>query len=339
MKTPKLTRTGWLLPLLMSCNTHKDTTPAVNAPKWTKDYLKIPETAVNYTKFSGRVIPAQSVQLSFLVPGRIHRLTVKEGSKVKKGQLLMTLEMSPYKLQLDKARLQVTKLTEDYQRSTQLHNQGHETDVAHKTAEFALQVANTDAAMAAKNLSETNLYAPMDGVISSIHLQPGTVIGAGTPCLSIVSKNLVIEFTIPQSQVHEVRTDMACYFLIPQVHEMELTRIETVAPVPDPSTGCYTGKIPIRYRNNISVGMMAEVGIHGPATAKVFKIPTAAISYNEGAETGIKIVENGTIQFLPVSVRETVGDSAIVTLSEDKPKGQPYINQGQFNLSVGQKVF
>ncbi|MBQ6473060.1 MAG: efflux RND transporter periplasmic adaptor subunit [Victivallales bacterium] len=65
-------------------------------------------------------------------------------------------------------------------------------------AEAALQVANADAEKARVNLSETNLYAPMTGVITSKSADPGAMVSSTTTVVNIMAiKQVKVLLSIP----------------------------------------------------------------------------------------------------------------------------------------------
>lgn len=61
-------------------------------------------TNIQTTKFSGSLKPLTESNLSFKIPGNIDKIYVKIGDKVKKGQLLATLDNSNYILQVKQAQ-------------------------------------------------------------------------------------------------------------------------------------------------------------------------------------------------------------------------------------------
>jgi multidrug efflux pump subunit AcrA (membrane-fusion protein) len=93
----------------------------------------------NYVDFTGRTEAIQSVDIRPRVTGYLVNVPFKEGSEVKKGQLLFEIDPAPYKAQLDQALGQV-KL---YEASLKLAKTTYERDKAIAGAEMrrALGVA------------------------------------------------------------------------------------------------------------------------------------------------------------------------------------------------------
>src|SRR5437879_2540009 len=67
----------------------------------------VPREVTNYVDFTGRTDAVEAVDIRPRVTGYLKRMPFKEGSKVKKGDLLFEIDPRPYKAQLDQAQGQV----------------------------------------------------------------------------------------------------------------------------------------------------------------------------------------------------------------------------------------
>ncbi len=167
---------------------------------------------------SGKIQPEKEVKISSEVSGEIIELPVKEGQRVKKGDLLAKINpdiyQSAYKravaglsnarsnMNQQYARLQ--KAREDYLRSKQLFEKGiiskmdfsqakTNYDVAkamYESAKFQVESALAGVKEAKDNLKRTTIYAPIDGIITRLAVEKGErVVGtkqmAGTEMMRI----------------------------------------------------------------------------------------------------------------------------------------------------------
>ena len=71
-----------------------------------------PESLTDEIKISGRLLPDEEVDLTFETSGKIVEINFKEGSAVKKGQLLAKVNDRQLQAQLERLQAQV-KLAED----------------------------------------------------------------------------------------------------------------------------------------------------------------------------------------------------------------------------------
>jgi HlyD family secretion protein len=157
---------------------------------------------------TGKIDSEFKVTITPEVTGEIVSLPVKEGDKVKKGQLLIKIKADVYIAQQQRAeanlssaksslamnKAQLDKITSDYNRTKGMHDKKLASDSELETAKstYLSAVANYEGAQATvlqmqASLNETNqsLYkttinSPMDGTISQLNVQLGDrVLGSG----------------------------------------------------------------------------------------------------------------------------------------------------------------
>lgn len=139
-------------------------------------------------------VEIRQADLGFKVAGRIEKLLVREGDKVKKGQLLATLETVSYEAEEKKAAADIANLEAvqanaeaNYNRRQVLYQQGaisremletyrKEADTAAAQVEAAKQVA----VVSGEAVKDTRLNAPSDGIITTRAKEDGSVVAAGT---------------------------------------------------------------------------------------------------------------------------------------------------------------
>jgi multidrug efflux system membrane fusion protein len=154
----------------------------------------------NYVDFTGRTDAVDAVDVRPRVTGYLVRLGFKEGSEVKKGEVLFEIDPQPYQAQLDQAQAQV----ELNQASYNLAKVTYERDVplVAKAAVTQQQLdqdkaavdeawARIKAAQAAVevyklNLGFTKVTSPIDGQISRYYLTVGNLVNQDQTLLTTV---------------------------------------------------------------------------------------------------------------------------------------------------------
>jgi HlyD family secretion protein len=157
---------------------------------------------------TGIINPVYMVAITPEVTGEIVELPVKEGQRVKKGQLLIRIKPDSYIAQRDRAKanldsaqatLGIRKIEKDYiegnfKRTQELYRSGVtnqqdlekvQSDLSSSIAQFEAQKAFVQQAEASlkeanESLNKTAIYAPMDGTISKLNVELGErVLGSG----------------------------------------------------------------------------------------------------------------------------------------------------------------
>lgn len=151
-------------------------------------------------EFSGRIEAIDVVELRPRVSGYLSEIHFDEGSSVRSGQLLFSIDDREYvaavnsaKANVARAQSRVTLAQTELERSerllaSQATSQG---EVDQRIGEIQQAQADLDSAQAALasaelNLGFTQIHAPMDGRIGAAMVKPGNLVSPGTSLLSTV---------------------------------------------------------------------------------------------------------------------------------------------------------
>lgn len=162
-----------------------------------------------------------------LVSGRLTKICVKEGARVKKGQPLFVIDQAPYIAAVDAAKAQLSMARATLS-STQLNLEGKEKLYAqqmigdfdmrrarHAKEEATAQVeaAQAELEAARTNLGYTTIYSPVDGVINMINYRVGDLIDPlGEKEITIINKNddLYAYTCFSEEMLSELMHDFEC---------------------------------------------------------------------------------------------------------------------------------
>ncbi len=174
----------------------------------------------NHGMLASGTIEATEAQLGFQVPGRIDFIGGHEGDTVKQGQLLANLDTRETAARLAQARSQVAlvalRLAEarrDLERNKTLLAGGAIGQEAYDKTALSVNVTSnehhqTQSAVHVLEavLSNMNIRASFDGVITVRHREPGEIVGAGAPVLTVMNPDdRWVRIYIPENHIGAVR--------------------------------------------------------------------------------------------------------------------------------------
>src|SRR5690606_32527675 len=150
-------------------------------------------------EFSAEIRARTESRLGFQVPGKILRRQAELGQAVRPGQVLAQLDPKDLSLNLEAGRAglaaaeaNAAQAASDFKRFTELKEQGfisaaelerHGTML--KSAEASLRQARAQAGVQGNQTSYATLTAAVSGVITSIDAEPGQVVSAGMPVVTL----------------------------------------------------------------------------------------------------------------------------------------------------------
>jgi len=153
----------------------------------------VSKTITDWQEYSGRLEAIDQVDIRPQVSGKLIAVHFKDGSLVKKGDLLFTIDPRPFEAELNRAQAQlasteaqVTYTASNLSRIQRLIQSNavsrQELDLAENDARSAtanLQAARAAVQSARLNLEYTRITAPVSGRISRAEVTVGNVVSAG----------------------------------------------------------------------------------------------------------------------------------------------------------------
>lgn len=154
----------------------------------------------------GSLRSENSVMLRPEITGRIAEINFEEGGKVTKGQVLVRLDDSVAKAQLQQAQANLSLASSQYRRAQELSKQGFISQQARDESASQLKVQQAAAALAKAQLEKTAILAPFDGLIGLRNVSVGDYVSPGIDLVPIESIDpLKVDFRIPEQFLGQVQ--------------------------------------------------------------------------------------------------------------------------------------
>jgi RND family efflux transporter MFP subunit len=179
-----------------------------------------------YLEATGNTAPVKTVDLVARVQGFLQSINYQDGTLVKEGTTLFTIEPETYKLKLEQAQAAEAgaqaslKQTEaDYKRQSDLVARQavsqatlDQSTSARDNAQANLQQAQVNTKIAAVNYGYTNVIAPFDGIVSAHLVSVGELVGVASPTqlATIVALDpIYVNFNVNEQDVLRIRAEAA----------------------------------------------------------------------------------------------------------------------------------
>lgn len=285
---------------------------------------------------SGTLIANEEVEIRNEIPGRITAILFKEGTKVRKGDLLLTLYDSDLLAQLKKLQLQrdVAQKTEERQKDlldvSGISKQDYELSLNQ------LLTINADIDLIQSHLSKTRIEAPFDGIIGLKTVSTGAYLAINTRIATIQAVDpLKLEFALPERYRSMIRDNTQVNFTTESSEGIFEGKIYAFEPKIDLQTRSVL--VRAMCSNNdfkLFPGAFAHVEIPLKKIEKAILIPTQAL-IPELKGQKIFITKNGKAEKVDVitGIRNdsaiqitsgiTEGDTVLITGIMQMRQGMP----------------
>ena len=158
--------------------------------------------------FVGRVEAAQTIDMSFQIPGQLSECPVLEGQRIQKGSLVAALDPGDYELALREAKVQVNIARQDYDRKKALLSEKGISESLVDDARALYQLRQVHLAQARENLSDARISAPFDAYVSKRFIDNHVNVASGQAIVRLHDlTTLHIVTSIPEALLATVSTE------------------------------------------------------------------------------------------------------------------------------------
>ena len=344
--------------ILSACSEKKAAPPPPPPAKVTVETVKFITAAYN-DEYPATVTALNQVELRPQVSGFVTGVHFKDGDRVRKGQLLYSIDDQLYAANYQQAVANLQVQQANVNRAQKDADRYHELDkndaIAKQVvdnADAALEVtkrqvaaANANIRAMQTNVKYTRVYAPFDGVIGISAVKTGTAVTAGQTILNTVSsdKELAVDFNIDQKEIYRFATMMNEK---PKANDSTFTLAfgEDVYPYPgkialldravNPQTGTIKARLIFPNNKNLLIaGMNGTVRVKSNAAAESILIPYKAVTEQLGEFFVYVPGDSNKVSQRKVLLGKQVGKDVIIR--DGLKDGEKVVVEGVQNLREG----
>ena len=324
-------------------------------------WTKVTESSLQQLRtLSGIVAPVEATSLSFEVIGKVQSVEVKLGDSVQKGQVLAQLNHRSFELslksaqaQLDKAHSDMVEAKNGFTRYSQLIKQGlvsqsgfDNARANYESSKSAVGVAQAQLDIAKKNLQDSTLIAPYNGIITKRLIEPSQQIGTGQAAFEIEGKHgLEVNVMVPETLIRELRHNTIIPVRFPVLTQTQiLGRISEIGTRAE-TANAFPVTVVLQEENPLlRAGMTAEVDFTFEGVGKTgyhgitISVPLTALRAGINQKTFVFVYDPTTqvVNQRQVQTENVLNNTAFI--SKGLQDGEIIAIAGVAFLRDGQKV-
>ena len=300
-------------------------------------------------------LPNQDVRVSSLVPGRVARMMVAEGDRIREGQVLAKIDDRPFRDQVqqaqgavDQAKANLENSGLNLQRNEKLLERGI---AARKDVEDARTQASVNKALLSQaeaalslarlNLSRTEVRSPLTGMVVKRLLSVGEQVDgtAAQPVFEVANSSEVELFgNVPALYLDKIRVGQQLHISTEAFPgKVFQSHIVAISPAVDPSTN--VGLIRIRIANGaglLRLGMFLTAQVPLETHRNVLVVPLGAVYRDQDGNPEIYRAEGEKAEAVAVKLGLETQDR--VELLSGAQEGETIILGGGYGLPAHAKI-
>lgn len=254
---------------------------------------------------SGSLQAERSATIRAEVGGSVLQTYAEEGEPVSRGALLLRIDDTAVRDQLLSARSGLRTAEQaallarrNAERAARLAEAGaiserdlETANVEASTAEAQRADAAARVSLAQKQLGNTQVRAPLTGVVSDRAVSGGDVVQPGTALYTVIDpSSMRLEASVPASRLSELRMDAPVEFMVNGYPgRVFIGRVSRINPTADPATGQVDIMVSIPNAGGSLVGGLFAEGRVGAQVHEGLIAPLEAVAFVAGSASVLRV--------------------------------------------------
>ena len=318
---------------------------AENSPRLAKIIEVDAGPAQTTRRFFGHVVAKETVDLAFQVGGQVIEFPVVEGAPIAAGGLIARLDLEPFELALDQAKVQLEQAERTFERLDRLRG-GAVSEVSVQDAETQRDLAGIAVRDAERSLREATLFAPFDALVASRTVAKFSSVSAGAPVVRLHDMSeLRVNIEVPEIMFQQAgeNPDVEVSAVFPASDRQ--FRLETREFNAETSSVGQTFRITLGMEPPTGLVVLPGSSVTVFATFRGEKrkptVPASAIVTAPDGSTSVMVFSPtseklGVIRSAPVTIAASTDGRVIVT--EGLNAGDEVVASGAAMLAEGETV-
>ena len=284
----------------------------------------------------------REANISFRVGGVIETLNIRAGQWVKSGQLLATLQQTPYISNKTKAAAEFNKLQNAVQRNQELLKAGAISTATHQDTQDALASARAALNAAQYDEDSATIKAPFTGIVLTREAEKGETIAPGQRVFRIADQDslVVAKAAIPAQIAQRLHIGDAAQIRVGFESKVLPASIRFVGALSDSRTATVTVELLVQQAAAIASGTVGSVEFLSKSDRKssdnLLLPPEALLEAKDGVGyVYVLDAQNSTARRTPIKVLGFEGELLRISGLQ---KGIKVLTAGAGFVSEGQKV-
>jgi RND family efflux transporter MFP subunit len=297
----------------------------------------------HFIELQGNVTTKNVVTISSEFSGLLTQVYVKDGDRVKKGQLLAKIDDGGLSQQIAQMKIQRDLAKTTFDRQKRLWDQNIGSEIQYLEAKTNYESQSESLKQMTQQLSKTRVTAPFSGTIDNIITEQGNLVAPGSPLMLLVNlDNMYIEADVPERYIANVVKGKNVEVEFPVLGKKLNSTIRQASNYINPSNRTYTIEVPVSAKDdNIKPNLTAKMNINDYTNSSAVLIPQNIISEDAEGEQYVFILSDikdniASAKRINITTGKTQND--IIEVLTGLKADLQIIKEGARSVKDGQRV-
>ncbi len=286
-------------------------------------------------RFSTNLEAESEVQVFSQAARLVTQLRVEEGDRVRAGQVLVRLQDEEQKSELARIESQLEKAQREFRRQENLFDQELVSEQVMNDATYEVEQLELALGDAKRNLSYTEVQAPISGTITGRHVNLGDHITVNQHLFDLVDfDTIVARVYVPEKELVRLGVGQAARLFSASIgDEARAGEVIRIAPIVDPASGTVKVTVGIPRNQGLLPGMYVEVELVTDTREDALLVPKRAVVYDQNQAFLYRLRDDMAAERLRIAV--LLEDRENILPAVGGPSGEPSADGA---LAVGDRI-
>jgi len=297
----------------------------------------------HYIDVQGSVDGDQNIAVSPQMPGIVTAVYVKEGTPVKKGQVLAELDAQVLKQSLEEVNTQLVLATSIFEKQSALWEKKIGSEVQYLQAKAGKESLEQRASTMKEQLQMAKVISPISGTVESVPLRVGQMASPGMPtsAIRVINMNVAkITADVAETYATRIKNGNDAVVSFPDLGKDIETKLNFTSRFIDPTNRTFKVECKISSKDvELRANMIAYIKIKDYTNEKAFCFPVNYVQSNQDGKYVYVAKQNGNEWNAERRMIKTGMDyNGVIEILEGISAGDKIITSGFQGLNQGEKV-
>ncbi|MGB0375737.1 MAG: efflux RND transporter periplasmic adaptor subunit [Flavobacteriaceae bacterium] len=242
----------------------------------------------HYIELQGDIKTRKNVTLFPEIPGTLVRFEVREGQRVKKGQVLARIDDGGMRNQLEQLQLQKQLAQTTFERVQRLWDQKIGSEMQYLEAQTRYKSLEQNVAQVRSQLDKAIIEAPFTGVIDELIANAGSIVSPGaSPVLRLVNLDeMYLEAQVPEKFLPSIKEGTPTVVEIPMLGTSLQTQIRQTGNFINPGNRTFRIEAPLDNPEGfIKPNLTAKLQVNDYSNPEALVVPLSIVNENAAGQS------------------------------------------------------